>query len=201
MRFARGFVHLPSLKVIGFQEADEVHEFDRVMEADVVGVCFGVVDASIAENMHAGWLIENVEVATRDPLTLRFKNPNHEQFLHRCPTMADALQSGDHDLPEPVKAHLRKRWMHRDDISAKAFRSLGMSIKEIAALPRFARAKFQAAQAAQEKVRADQQAALANQAAENSQARVFRNLEVAKKREATKHFDNLRALRNKVGAE
>lgn len=173
MRFARGFVHLPTFAIVGFQEADESHECDLFVAVDVVGVCLGLIDSAIGENAHSSWLINNIKIATINPLTLRFKNPAHEKFLHRCPTMADQLQSGDHDLPEPVKTHLRQQWAHREDLSIKTFKSIGFTTAEIAELPKFQLLRHKQRLANQEKAEAD----LANKKATIAAARLAKNIQ------------------------
>ncbi len=174
MKFIRVYIHVPTQSVCACHESDGPHTVDLLVGEDIFPVCLGAVDPDISPGVSPhSFLMTALEVVPGAPPTLRFKNPAHEQFLHRCPTMADALQSGDHDLPEPVKAHLRGRWAHRDGVPLKAFRNIGFTYAEIRALP-----KFQLLQHRQQAAIADKkQAELDSKKAEASQARVARTLE------------------------
>lgn len=73
--------------------------------------------------------------------------PGHEPEVHHyCPTGLNAIKShlaerGEHGLHPQVMALLKSQLCHRDDIDATTCRNMGMGYAEIAALPKFQRAK------------------------------------------------------------
>lgn len=174
MKFVRLYIHLPTESLLCCHDQDFPHSVEMFRGPDIYAICFGAIESALCpdESVHQ-FLMSALEVVPGSPLKVRFKNPAHEQFLHRCPTMADALQSGDHDLPEPVKAHLRGRWAHRDDLPLKAFRNIGFTYAEIRAL-----AKFQLLQHRQrESIERQKQGDIEAKKASAADARLARTLE------------------------
>lgn len=138
MKFVRVYIDKLSRSIVGVHEADDPHEVELLSGENVVSVCFGLVDPKLCHGVPIHqFLMSELEILPGPTLHVQLKNLAQDEFLHPCACTTTALQSGEHALPEPVQSHLRSRWAHRDDLSAKAFRSIGFTATEIRNLPKF----------------------------------------------------------------